>query len=141
MTEHTDSVQTPAPEADPKAEAHAEHVATGEGMPHPQPEPEPQRPAPTEPPKVEPTPAPAPSPAPTGSGTLSALKPAVSVGRIVLVREKGHPDSPCIVTSVANGLVSGNIFRGTHVPHVAENLAEIDPGNETGQGWFWAPRV
>lgn len=168
MTEQTDSVQTSAPPTH-QVDAHAEHVASGEGMPaaagHPAAEfaagaPQvgevnvatgghaPQPPVDNDhvAPGAEkfgtrpPTPAPAPTGS-TGSGTATAPPPAVSLGRIVLVREKGFADSPCIVTSVANGLVSGNVFRGTHIPHVAENLSEIDPGNTTGQGWFWPPRV
>lgn len=141
--EATEASTAPAPEAHHEAHAeHAGHPAADLAAGAPQPPVDNDHVAPgaekfgTQPP----TPSPAPTGS-TGSGTATAPQPAVSVGRIVLVREKGYADSPCIVTSVANGLVSGNVFRGTHIPHVAENLAEIDPGNTTGHGWFWPPRV
>lgn len=69
--------------------------------------------------------------------------PPPTLGRIVIVREPNHRDAPGIVAEVnADGLVSCNVFRATHVPHVSERLAEIaHDAPAEARGWFWPPRV
>lgn len=96
-----------------------------------------------------PSPAPAPAAAPTPPPVAGRAAPAPqvpSLGRIVIVREPGKKDAPGIVAELSEDetedeTITCNVFRGDHIPHVASHLAQIDPANTAGTGWFWPPRV
>jgi hypothetical protein len=67
----------------------------------------------------------------------SAQKP--SMGRIVIVRTAGQ-DYPGIVIGVRkDGSVDVQLFKGDHMPHARHGLKEKT--GQSGDGWYWPPRV
>lgn len=86
------------------------------------------------------------SPAPpaagqTGGGQLTP-KQVPSLGRIVIARYPHRQDAPAMVTFVhSETVVDLQIFRGDHLPHNGQKVAQMEPTNTDGTGWFWPPRT
>lgn len=73
--------------------------------------------------------------------TQQTPKPVPSMGRNVIVRQ-GSTKAPGMIVDVReDGTVDVQIFRADHMIHAAHRLSEIGPDAESGDGWFWPPRV
>lgn len=89
-----------------------------------------------------PTPAPPVAPGLANVQQGAPNKAVPSLGRIVIARYPHRQDAPGIVTFVhSDTVVDLQIFRGDHLPHNGQNVAQIEPTNTDGTGWFWPPRV
>ena len=68
-------------------------------------------------------------------------KQVPSMGRNVIVRSGGKC-APGIVAEVReDGSIDVQIFRADHMVHAGHSLTEVGPDAESGDGWFWPPRV
>jgi hypothetical protein len=78
----------------------------------------------------------------TAAAATPAPAPRPSLGRVVIARYPHRQDAPAMVTFVhSDTVVDLQIFRGDHLPHNGQQVAQIDPANTDGTGWFWPPRA
>lgn len=81
------------------------------------------------------------APAPSDPAPSQPQVPAISMGRIVIVRDHHGRAAPAIVVTVKeNGTIDAQLFRADHAVHAAEGLDQVDPAG-TARGWFWPQRV